>query len=79
VTTLDDFGLCYRCHMAIHTRQENPEAWIAYRKHVALGRIFHPIGKNFLTFCRETLERKGAGAPFKQGPARVRTLLDDLE
>jgi hypothetical protein len=24
------FGLCYRCHMAIHTRFNNPEAWEAY-------------------------------------------------
>ena len=72
------YGLCYRCHMAIHTREKNPEAWTAYKRHVALGRIFHPIGKNFRRFCRETLQRKGAGVPFTQGPLRGRTLLDKL-
>jgi hypothetical protein len=73
------YGLCYRCHMAIHTRFNNREAWEAYKHHVALGRIFHPIGKNFRRFCIETLERKGAGVPFKQRPVRIRTLLDDLD
>ena len=52
------YGLCYRCHMAIHTRFNNPEAWTAYKIHVALGRIFHPIGKSFRRFAAETLERK---------------------
>jgi hypothetical protein len=70
--------LCYRCHMMIHTREKNPEAWAIYKTHVAMGRIFHPFGKGFVTFCRETLEGKGEGVPFKQGPVRVRTLLDEL-
>jgi hypothetical protein len=51
----------------VHTREKNPQAWTAYKHHVGIGRIFHPIGKSFLTFCRETLERKGAGVPFKRG------------
>ena len=72
------YGLCYRCHMAIHTREKNPEAWAIYKTHVARGRIFQPIGKNFRRFCIETLERRGKGVPFKQGPVRVRTLLDEL-
>jgi hypothetical protein len=72
------YGLCYRCHMAIHTRFNNRDAWEAYKHHVALGRIFHPIGKSFVRFCRETLERKGAGVPFKQGSYRGLTLLDEL-
>jgi hypothetical protein len=72
------FGLCYRCHMAMHTRQKNPKAWAAYKHHVAVGRIFHPIGKSFVRFCRETLERKGKGVPFKQGSYRGFSLLDDL-
>jgi hypothetical protein len=64
--------------MAIHTREKNPEAWTAYKTHVAVGRIFHPIGKNFRRFASENLRRKLQGVPFKQGPVRVRTLLDDL-
>jgi hypothetical protein len=71
-------GLCYRCHMAIHCRLKNPEAWTIYKHAVALGRIFHPIGRNFWRFRLETLERKGEGVPFKQGPYRGCTLLDEL-
>jgi hypothetical protein len=41
------YAVCYRCHMAIHTRFNNPEAWTAYKTAVALGRIYQPIGKNF--------------------------------
>jgi hypothetical protein len=64
--------------MAIHTREKNPEAWTAYKHHVAIGRIFHPIGKSFRRCCIETLERKGEGVPFRQGPYRGFTLLDEL-
>ena len=72
------FGLCYRCHMAIHTRFDNGEAWEAYKLLIAAGRIFHPIGKNFRRFCIETVKRKGVGVPFKQGSYRGFTLLDEL-
>jgi hypothetical protein len=65
--------------MAIHNRFKNPEAWTAYKHHVALGRIFYPIGKNFRRFAAENLRRRGDGVPFKQGPVRVRTLLDELK
>jgi hypothetical protein len=64
--------------MAIHTRCRNPEAWATYRLHVALGRIFHPIGKNFRRFAVENLRNRLKDVPFKQGPVRVRTFLDDL-
>jgi hypothetical protein len=72
------FGLCYRCHIAIHTRFNNPEAWASYKHHVALGRIFHPISRDFGRFAAENLHRKLNDVPFKQGPVRVRTLLDEL-
>jgi hypothetical protein len=75
---IGEHGLCYRCHMAIHTRFNNREAWEAYKHHVALGRIFHPIGKNFRRFSAENLRSKGAGVPFKQGPVRGFTVLDEL-
>jgi hypothetical protein len=72
------FGLCYRCHMAVHTRFNNREAWEAYKHHVALGRIFYPIGKNFRRFAAENLRSRLKDVPFKQGPVRVRTLMDEL-
>jgi hypothetical protein len=72
------FALCYRCHMAIHTRHDNPEAWATYKLHVAVGRIFHPIGRNFGRFASENLRRKLKDVPYEQRPAPVRTFLDDL-
>jgi hypothetical protein len=73
------YGLCYRCHMAIHTRFNNRDAWATYKLHVAMGRIFHPIGKSFARFWIETVKRKGEGVPFKQGLYRSFTLLDELK
>jgi hypothetical protein len=72
------FGLCWRCHMAIHCRFKNSEAWSVYKAHVREGRIFAPIGRNFALFCQQTLKRKGVGVAFKHGPARGRTILDNL-
>jgi hypothetical protein len=71
-------GLCYRCHMAIHTRFNNPEAWEAYKLLISIGRIFHPIGKNFRRFAVENLRRKLRNVPYKTRPTPVRTFLDDL-
>ena len=71
-------GLCYRYHIALHCRHKNPAAWEAYKRHVRQGRIYTPIGRNYVIFCRQTLDHKGEGVPFKQEPVRPRTLLDDL-
>jgi hypothetical protein len=30
---IGEHALCYRCHMAIHTREKNPEAWAIYKTH----------------------------------------------
>lgn len=70
-------GLCYRCHMAIHCRFRHPGAWTAYKNAVRAGRIFHPIGRSFGKFIQE-FTRHGLNVPFKQGPPRPHTLLDDL-
>jgi hypothetical protein len=72
-------GLCYRCHMMIHCRFNNPEAWQAYTDAVRAGRIFEPIGRNFRRFCAQTLTRRGEGVRYLERPARERTLLDDIE
>jgi hypothetical protein len=72
------YGLCYRCHMAIHTRFTNREAWEAYKLLISIGRIFDPIGKNFRRFVAENLRKKLKDVPFKQGPVRMRTPLDEL-
>lgn len=64
--------------MMIHTRFKNPVAWETYKLHIREGRIFAPIGKNFRTFCGQTLKARGRRVPFKQGPAKERTFLDGL-
>jgi hypothetical protein len=71
-------GLCYRCHMMIHCRFKAPEAWETYKLHIRQGRILVPIS-NFQVFCGQTLKAKGRNVPFKQGPVREHTLLDDLK
>lgn len=71
-------ALCERCHLMIHCRFKNPEAWAIYKQHIREGRIFVPVN-GFKAFCGQTLNAKGRNVPFKQGPARPHTLLDGLE
>ena len=71
-------GLCYRCHMMIHCRFKNAEAWETYKSHIRLGHIFAPVGRNFPAFCAQPLTGKCRNVPFKQGPFREHTFLDDL-
>jgi hypothetical protein len=75
---IGQYGLCYRCHLMIHCRFKNPEAWENYKRHMHQGRIFVPIGRNFWLFWRQTLKQHGEGVPFRQGSPRAHTLLDDL-
>ncbi len=72
------YGVCYRCHMMIHCRFKNPDAWNAYKRELRAGRIFVPIGRDFHTFIRQTIVGMGRGVPFRQGPRKDRTILDDL-
>jgi hypothetical protein len=72
------FGVCYRCHMMIHCRFKNAEAWETYKAHLREGRVFAPIGRNFWLFRRQTLDAKGEDVRFKQGPVKASTFLDDL-
>lgn len=74
----DQYHLCYRCHMAVHCRFRNSEAWRIYKQHVREGRIFPPISNNFPLFARQTLELKGLNVPFTQGTLAERTALDEI-
>jgi len=45
-------GLCWTCHMIVHTRFRNPAACEAYRAAVREGAIFQPFpGKAFHVFA----------------------------
>ena len=74
----DQYHLCYRCHMAVHCRFRNNQAWQIYKKHVREGRIYGPIRNNFPLFVRETLELKGENVSFTQGQPRETTVLDEI-
>lgn len=72
-------GLCYRCHMMIHCRFRNPEAWDVYKKQLRQGWRFAPLpGRSFYIFTAQTLTRMGEGVPHTKHQPRGRTLLDDL-
>jgi hypothetical protein len=75
---IDQYGLCYRCHMMVHCRFNNEDAWQAYKQQVRDGRVFEPIGRNFWLFCRQSLRTKGEGVPFRQVSPRTSTLLDSI-
>jgi len=36
------YGLCFRCHMMLHSRDRNPEAWLRYKQMVLSGWRFEP-------------------------------------
>lgn len=74
----DQYHLCYRCHMAVHCRFRNNEAWQTYKDHVREGRIYEPIWNNFPLFTRQTLNEKGQNAPYRQGAPRPLTVLDEI-
>jgi len=75
---IGQYDVCYRCHMMIHCRFKNPQAWETYKMHIREGKIFVPIGSNFQTFCGQTLKARGRHVRFKQGPVKASTFLDDL-
>ncbi len=74
---IGQYAVCFRCHMMIHCRFKNPEAWETYKQHLREGRTF-AVPPNFYTFCAETLRRRGRGVAFTQNPPRECTWLDDL-
>jgi hypothetical protein len=43
------FGLCYRCHMMIHTRFKAPDAWEAYIVTLERGGMYPPTGRSWAT------------------------------
>lgn len=72
------YTFCYRCHMMIHCRFKNPEAWQIYKQHIREGRIFEPIGSNFALFARQSLNLKGQNVSFRQGTPQDLTVLDEI-
>jgi hypothetical protein len=55
------FGVCYRCHVMIHTRFKNPGTWARYKQDIRLGKIFASIGRSYPTFCWQMRRRLSSG------------------
>lgn len=53
----DAYHLCFRCHMAVHTRFRNPTAFKKYVEAVAFGNVFKPFNRrDFPTFAKQHLD-----------------------
>jgi len=71
------FHLCYRCHMLVHCRIKNPQAFEHYRDLVARGALFAPIrGRSFGVVVAENLNPPYS-TPSAFGPPR-RDLLGEI-
>jgi hypothetical protein len=50
------YPLCFRCHMLVHCRFSNPDAWNVYRANIRAGVRFAAFrAREFGRFCAETL------------------------
>jgi hypothetical protein len=50
------WGLCYRCHMALHCRFKAPEAWERYKAAIVAGGTFAPfLTRNWYGFRAQHL------------------------
>ena len=72
------FGLCYRCHMAIHTRFNNREAWEAYKLTDLDGPNLPPDRQELPAVRHGELAEQAQGRAVQTRPVRVHTLLDEL-
>ena len=52
------FGLCYPCHMMIHCRFKNKEAWKVYGESIKEGFRFRIKGRNWQDFAQFFLYEK---------------------
>lgn len=73
----DEFHLCYSCHMAVHCRFKNPEAWDNYRALVAVGGRYPWLGRNFPVFMGYYTGKEKP--EIIQGPAPARLVLDEID
>lgn len=72
----DEYHLCYRCHIILHCRFNNPSAWIRYKKLLIEGWIWEPIYRNDFELIKKFLN--GGDAPSKKGDVRVLIPFDKI-
>jgi hypothetical protein len=79
----DEFHLCFTCHMMVHCRFRNPEAWARYCAVIAGGGHFAAVMKrDFGTFAAVQLDGPAGYAKalrgFIPGPAPARLVLEEI-
>lgn len=78
----DEFHLCFTCHMMVHCRFKNLDAWDRYRAAVRAGKRFPGAqSRNFGRFRGDFLASSGRRAwpAFEQHDPPTRLPLDEIE
>lgn len=53
----DQYHLCFRCHMAVHCRFRNPDAYVKYAQEVYAGTVYKPFyTRDFFAFAKQQLD-----------------------
>ncbi len=73
---LHQFPMCYRCHMMIHCRFRNPEAWDKYRAAIRSGIRYAPVF--YRAFGVIAAQLNGREVPFTQHAAPTWCPLDEI-
>jgi hypothetical protein len=74
---IGQYGLCYRCHMAIHCRKYGMVAWGQYRDLLRLGYCFTEPVNTFPAFTKWFKDAE-MWVPTKVRGEQTRTVLDDI-
>ena len=76
----DAFHVCFICHMMVHSRHRNPQAWLVYRLMVESGGRAIPLGgRHFLNFQQKFLTRHITSALFEWFDPPTRQALSEIE
>jgi hypothetical protein len=76
----DAFHLCFICHMMVHSRHRNKEAWRVFRRMVEGGGRPIPLGgRRFLSFQQKFLTAQITSALFEWFEAPRRLALSEIE
>jgi hypothetical protein len=76
----DAFHLCFVCHMMVHCRHRNQEAWRIYRQMVESGGRAIPVrGRHFPTFQQKFLTGQITSALFEWFDLPKRRALSEIE
>ena len=76
----DAFHVCFICHMMVHSRDRNHQAWRVYRLMIESGGRAIPLGgRHFLNFQQKFLTRHITSALFEWFAPPTRQALSEIE